>query len=86
MCCLIQLDSDLEEARGEVQQLKKLKSRSEQAVKNLEEEVSQLKSVKRRPTDAVGDEDLRKEVRKLVLYLTHTHTIAFITLLHNSHT
>ena len=68
----------MEEARGEVQQLKKLRQRSEQSVQNLEDEVSQLKSLKKKPSDTVGDEDTRKEVKKLVssaddVFVTNLH-------------
>ena len=60
-----QLLQDIEEMRGEFQQLKKQKSRAEASVAALEEEVTHLKSAQRRTTTSrPAAEEVKKEVQK----------------------
>ena len=54
----------MEEARAELQQVKRQLTRAEQTVRTLEEEVAHHKSSRKRVTDGVPTEDTKKELGK----------------------
>jgi len=61
---LVQIAADLEEARTEIQQMKRQRARMEQTIQSLEEEVMHNKSSRRRATDVGPTEDAKKELEK----------------------
>lgn len=60
----VQIASDMEEARAELQQMKRQHARAEQTIRSLEEELVHHKSSRKRATDSGPTEDTKKELEK----------------------